>query len=482
MTFNLNLWNIHNWLLQNNIQHSSDIRSTWETIKGIKIETGLNKLAGYAYISDSSASSNHPSTLTYENNYICFHNLSIEESSAILNRMQREFQDWQHTLLQLNLNYSSLRNLLSASESLISFPVMLFDYNELLAYAPSYRNETLKYWEKYQSLTLNEAIQNDVQSNSNRWSNKTNEPQIITSNLLSGKKLIRHIIYVKPYRPCILLGIEDERPLNFGDLNLLKELSVAIYHNLSIQNNNICHDQEAASELINFIHRENLASKEQTFLFRNLNFTKDNYFSIFIFEVTQEDPFPIQQKLYRTIKSMYPEATIYIYEDIIVMLYIAKNAHSFPDKENFKKRLPTDWITIGQSNISTNFKLLPRLFKQAKRTLMKARQQNRFFLDTKEVLLDYIHEETSKNKMVQALIHPAIRQLSVWDAAENTHYVDTLICYLYFGKNLKATAKELCIHRNTLQNRLDRIAEISPLDLNDFNEVQALILSWLLIK
>ena len=49
-----------------------------------------------------------------------------------------------------------------------------------------------------------------------------------------------------------------------------------------------------------------------------------------------------------------------------------------------------------------------------------------------------------------------------------TQYYKTLECYVKCRYNAAHTAKELFIHRSTFLNRLERIKELTKLDLDDF--------------
>lgn len=63
-------------------------------------------------------------------------------------------------------------------------------------------------------------------------------------------------------------------------------------------------------------------------------------------------------------------------------------------------------------------------------------------------------------------IPKGLKELVKYDQEFKTNLVGTLQCYLINAGNSKKTAKELYIHYKTLQYRLDRISEISNINLN----------------
>lgn len=64
-------------------------------------------------------------------------------------------------------------------------------------------------------------------------------------------------------------------------------------------------------------------------------------------------------------------------------------------------------------------------------------------------------------------LHPAVKLLSAMDAAGQTEYLKTLRAYFACGSNQLSAAKELCIHRTTMAYRLQKICELTGLDLDD---------------
>ncbi|MBM4423752.1 MAG: hypothetical protein FJ030_10210 [Chloroflexi bacterium] len=64
-------------------------------------------------------------------------------------------------------------------------------------------------------------------------------------------------------------------------------------------------------------------------------------------------------------------------------------------------------------------------------------------------------------------VHETLGALIEYDSAHNSSLIQTLAAYFAHHGNLSQTAEALFIHRNTLQYRMDRIAEISGFDLDN---------------
>ncbi len=69
--------------------------------------------------------------------------------------------------------------------------------------------------------------------------------------------------------------------------------------------------------------------------------------------------------------------------------------------------------------------------------------------------------------VLSQICHPILSKLEHIDNNTESEFLKTLERYLESDKNLTETAKELYIHRNTLSNRLDRIVDLTGLDLEN---------------
>lgn len=72
----------------------------------------------------------------------------------------------------------------------------------------------------------------------------------------------------------------------------------------------------------------------------------------------------------------------------------------------------------------------------------------------------------------------ALKPLIEFDEQNNATLFETLYMYFKCGFNIKETSKALYIHRNTMASRLEKIKELLPYNLSDFNDSTILLLSF----
>lgn len=123
-----------------------------------------------------------------------------------------------------------------------------------------------------------------------------------------------------------------------------------------------------------------------------------------------------------------------------------------------------------------------RHFNQAVSTIKQAQrfQDQKLVIDyTDYASYDLFFNYTGKQALVE-YCHPALQKLSAFDQETNSALYRTLQVYLEQDKNLHETAKALFIHRNTLSYRLNKICELTGLDLKRPGTTYALLSSYLL--
>ena len=82
-------------------------------------------------------------------------------------------------------------------------------------------------------------------------------------------------------------------------------------------------------------------------------------------------------------------------------------------------------------------------------------------------VLDYIIQHCLSDYSPEAICSNAILQLEKSDREKNTNYLQTLQCYIDNNCQQTATAQAMFIHRSTLTYRLEKIQELTGVDLSD---------------
>ena len=88
-----------------------------------------------------------------------------------------------------------------------------------------------------------------------------------------------------------------------------------------------------------------------------------------------------------------------------------------------------------------------------------------------EYFMDIIHENSSIS-----FCHPAVTALLDYDRKNGTRMAEPLFHYFLHERRYEQTAKALFVHRNTIQYRIEKIVELTKVDLDDIQQRTFLLL------
>lgn len=129
---------------------------------------------------------------------------------------------------------------------------------------------------------------------------------------------------------------------------------------------------------------------------------------------------------------------------------------------------PSDPLAIGIGRPTAMLSGLRDSYHQARQAMTMARRlaetQPLYFGELNVYRLLFQLEHSPE---LAAFCHETLGPLIEYDRTQHTNLVETLSAYFAHNGNLSATAKALFVHRNTLLYRMERIREISNLDLDN---------------
>ena len=475
MNMTISMWNFHNWFQSKGISHVCSIRSQEAEIIGVYLRSEQPPSDGYALLSEASEYSGYCTTLSFGEDYIYFHELTVMEVMDEINYMFTIYHYWQQGLKRINLARGSLKELLALSYEIIPYPILIFRGNELLAYSPQFEDQILELWESFSSLSLPETCRR-VHLDSDKLSDCT-EPVLSCSPLFQGRQVIFNNLRSNGGQFVRIAVFANEQALSPGHIQLMSELTKAIRCNLNIWQHRT--DDSAVHPTEYFLScasGKDDSTTADTVLHR-LGWNSHDRFTVFRFEPLDTKLSILSDKLCQLLQARFPHAYCLVQEYTVHMICNLEQSETIPSEEFVTHELPAGCFIASQSNISSDFALIPQLIQQAERTLKKAHEMKLSFLSSDSIMLDYISQFLLKQPNIRSLIHPVICHLMQEDTG---HYLQTLHAYLYFGGNCTAAAKHLKIHRNTLISRLEKIQSLTGLALDDPHIRETLQLSMLI--
>ncbi len=145
----------------------------------------------------------------------------------------------------------------------------------------------------------------------------------------------------------------------------------------------------------------------------------------------------------------------------------------FYDEDNFLQFVNEQNMSVGISTYFKNIAELSFYYQQALKAVSLGhllKSANKVFFYDRIVFYDIIQQMPSKN--LEKYIHPDVALLKEYDSENNTDLCRTLLAYLENNRSLSKAAKELFVHKNTVNYRINQIKKILNIeDIDDSKEM-----------
>lgn len=158
------------------------------------------------------------------------------------------------------------------------------------------------------------------------------------------------------------------------------------------------------------------------------------------------------------------------YNDSLMVLLNGSRLHMTDFQPELAYFLRENLLAAGISRRFRGFEGIQTAFKQTDIALEMGikKDSTPWYFRFDDYALDYILIHGRGEFEPEQICAPGLLVLKGHDAKMHTEYYKTLYCYFQCRYNAALTAKKLFIHRSTFLNRLERILELTQMDLENF--------------
>lgn len=179
---------------------------------------------------------------------------------------------------------------------------------------------------------------------------------------------------------------------------------------------------------------------------------------------------------------LMPSCYTLLYEDSVVMI-VNMTSMDKPVNEivaGLAVFLRDNLIKLGISSEFSRFFHLRSAYKQATIALEQGKRSESMYWYQyfEDYIMEYVTETMSAEMPVEMLVSDALNILRKYDSDNNTELYNTLKIYLRLERNLLQTAKKLFIHRSTLSYRIERIQNLTGVNLDESKTRLKLLFSF----
>ena len=199
---------------------------------------------------------------------------------------------------------------------------------------------------------------------------------------------------------------------------------------------------------------------------------------------------PLHENLLSTVLSLstlfeksYNSKATYYSDALLVVFSLDSYAAILPLEKSLHSLLSGLHISGGISDSFSGFWQLPRYYQQGQTAYrLGVQQEYKYLYSYHDYVIPHLLDICSSSISLSTLCHKTVFLLQEHDRQHHTEYCQTLKTYLECERSQTLTARKLFIHRNTLIGRIDRILQLTSLDLDDPATRFRLILTFQLLE
>ena len=208
--------------------------------------------------------------------------------------------------------------------------------------------------------------------------------------------------------------------------------------------------------------------------------------NVYICLYMQSEPIKAPVGICNELNRSWTESCAFEHEGSVVCLVGLSGCSGRPETFFVRKKeeLRKMGLHVGVSEVFTDLSDLAPCCRQSEIALCIGirRAPSKGLYRFTDYSLDYLFDRMTSELDARHVASGQLRLLIDHDRENNTDYCRTLYSYINCGMNAMKCARELYIHRTTMVYRLNRIREMTGLDLEDAREMLYIHLSMILLR
>jgi hypothetical protein len=287
------------------------------------------------------------------------------------------------------------------------------------------------------------------------------------------------------YQARLLVCTEDHRQAP-GISNLVQDFAEClsdVYEDYFRQGGRIQDEQEIYEMICGMIRGVTVSVSDMRRLLSAYHWELAHEYQVLLFQFQEGASGGVGMAYYKAqIRKLFHDC--YVVEERDRFICIRNLSRSKDDRKNYEQTLPyflrETLCKAGISGVFRGFGKLHSYYLEAERALLVGERTDStlWYYYFPRYVLPYMMEQCIQELSAEQVCHPALTVLSRYDRKKDTHLLESLRVFLREKQNITHTAELLEVHRTTLLVRLDRIRQLTGIDLDDYETCLHLMLSF----
>lgn len=482
----LSMWTILDWLNSRKYHTSSSIKEGSPSLNGIRFDQGAKTKKEFLHI-HTSGQTNYKTLVDNEVDSILIKEDDITLIYDEISNAFNYYNDWERNLLFCLINEDNLNTLLEIAHNVFQRPMFIKgDSSWAFAATPGYDNSVHPDWKNLEKSIISrtadfEAVKTVSLDPNFQFAFMQRYPIIIKSPFYCGN-VLRANVWIDEKRVCEIIVLEYEKPFNQGEIHLLHVFSQFIEKYIQKNRSRFLTLSDISILFIEMLESNSADSTKLTAIRNTFNWDIGEVLVLLCVEAHAQCETPIVGVLRDTlINGLKNSCTFSYHSHIVSVIAVNRNGGYLTLSKQIEQLMPSGAFTWGVSYEFNSLERISEYYQQSLKVLKIAYNMTKRGATMYDVVNHCIKTELKKLPVLQTYVHPALRKLEENDLIHSTNYLVTLYQFLLCGCNYTNAAIHLNLHRNSLIYRISRIQEIINIDLDNLDNINLLLLSYLII-
>lgn len=373
-----------------------------------------------------------------------------------------KYNEWDRQLSACLDEEDGLQKMIDKSRDVLQNPSYLYDpEGAIMAMASDYPASVHWHWkELIDNHGISEKRMKFFKDNINissvfddlvptRRTSVMDEYEYIHCSVLLNRRIIGHYVLFGFTKP-IAQGVENLVDILIGWMDLYVERHAQQFNPKS----------RLADAFVGFLEKREYDRTQLTELFNSFRWKiSDPYQILAVQEIVNSEPVLLSQA-FRRISETIPDLVVAQKDQQLIIL---RNLGSGAEADDLKRQLDAVFkedFVVGASSPFIGIENSELYYRQALEEVERCRRSGIRISTGRHHLLDYLDDLFADNDLARAYADPVLTQLKLHDAQNGTEYYETFRAFCICGFHKSETSEMLALHRNSLNYRLDRIAEL----------------------
>ena len=406
-------------------------------------------------------------------------NVGLDRTINTILTAAREGELWERALYHMIFNDCSLQEIVEKAYEIFHNPVFFVDETDhVLAKTHHGTGEVNDAWDyiletgylPLETTTItHEKMERNLSASQRRGKNAPFLFSPPTTDI--DNRGINYLIYspISRERVGTLIIIENETPVTLGMLNLAEVLTDAVDEWMNMHKED--HPFKTSRNLIQELIETPEQVEHKEVLSRYLVPCENGYRLTVITGCGHVPGEQIEKMITDTLKG----SLAYKYgEEVVAVIPLTETDEEI--RKHLDMVLYYQGARIGLSYPFYDLTNLNSYYHQAKVALSYGTEK--FAGIRPEIAMRYFTDETSRDIFGANMAHPALEKLKEYDEKHGGELYKTLYFFLRHERSLIDSARALNIHRNSLIYRIEKIRQMTDLDLDDADIREYLLFSY----